>query len=135
VEKWNEAVNEVPEVDKVDEPTLALSDQPKQETGNRQNGKHDEEDLADARSTGGNTTKAENCGNQGNHKKYNGVMQHGGLLFRGNGKTRKENRQKFASFPDVAACFCCDGSSVFAWGTLRDRLGCRSSVRGASDPA
>jgi len=53
-----------------------LLDQSEKEAGNGENRKYHEQDLGDARSTCGQTAKAENGCNQGNDKEHNGVVQH-----------------------------------------------------------
>jgi hypothetical protein len=54
----------------------AFFDEAKQETGNGQNQKHDKQCLGNADRASGDAAKAEQGGNQGNDKKYNGIVQH-----------------------------------------------------------
>jgi hypothetical protein len=56
----------------------ASFDQSKEKAGNGQNQKDKEQCLGNTDRTGGNAAKAKQGGNQGDDKKYNGVVQHGG---------------------------------------------------------
>jgi len=57
-----------------------FSEKPQQEACDGQHGKYNEKDLAYFNGTGGDATKAEQGRDQGDDKKYNGVVQHGKLL-------------------------------------------------------
>src|SRR5450830_678025 len=56
--------------------TSALPDEPKQKTGYSQDREHDEKNLSNFHGAGGNTTEAEQGGDQCNNKEYNGIVQH-----------------------------------------------------------
>jgi hypothetical protein len=55
----------------------ALFEKAQQKTGDSQHCKHNEKDLAYFNCAGSDATKAEKGGDQGNDKKYNGIVQHG----------------------------------------------------------
>ena len=57
----------------------APAGQSDQEAEDCQHGKDKEQDLADANGAGGDAAKTEQGCDQGDDKKYNGVVQHGRL--------------------------------------------------------
>jgi hypothetical protein len=70
-------------------------DQAEEKTGNGQSQKDKEQRFGNADSPGGNATKAKQGGNQGDDKKYDGVVQHVSFLV---------NRLLGLEAPNLSAC-------------------------------